>query len=184
MRSNGRKYIRAVNPAYKNKVRRFAPVKAFEPKSRRGIIGCFSLSSAKINPTRQLTPMTRLTTTRTSENPRVFDSTSPRTTPPNPTVARIGPSQSKRSFAAESSRLSGTRNHVINKTAAHNGTFIQNTYRQEKFCTSHPPSTGPTPAATAEIPDHVPIARPRRPFEKFALIRARLPGTSNAAPTP
>ncbi len=40
-------------------------------------------------------------------------------------------------------------------------------------------------AAVIEVnPDHVPIARPRSFSEKLALIRARLPGTSNAPPIP
>ncbi len=33
-------------------------------------------------------------------------------------------------------------------------------------------------------PDQVPMARPRSPSAKVALISARLPGTSSAAPTP
>jgi hypothetical protein len=36
----------------------------------------------------------------------------------------------------------------------------------------------------AEKPDQIPIARPRSVSEKEALMIARLPGTSSAAPIP
>ena len=49
---------------------------------------------------------------------------------------------------------------------------------------NHPPSTGPAAAVMEVNPDQVPIARPRSFSEKLALISARLPGMSNAPPTP
>src|SRR5260370_37474075 len=61
---------------------------------------------------------------------------------------------------------------------------MKNTHRQEPCCANHPPRTGPAAAVMEVNPDQVPIARPRSPSEKLALIRARLPGTSNAPPTP
>ncbi len=56
--------------------------------------------------------------------------------------------------------------------------------RQERFSISHPPSTGPSAAVIAVKPDHVPMARPRSAGGNDALMSARLPGTSSAAPTP
>ena len=38
---------------------------------------------------------------------------------------------------------------------------MKKTQRQEKCCTSHPPSTGPMAAVIPVKPDHVPIALPR-----------------------
>src|SRR5580658_9809137 len=61
---------------------------------------------------------------------------------------------------------------------------MKNTHRQEPCWVNHPPSTGPTAAVMEVNPDQVPIARPRSSSEKLALISARLPGTSNAPPTP
>src|ERR1700746_3215917 len=71
-----------------------------------------------------------------------------------------------------------------NRTASPIGTLMKNTHRQEPYWVNHPPSTGPIAAVMEVKPDQVPIARPRSISEKFALIRARLPGTSNAPPTP
>ena len=49
---------------------------------------------------------------------------------------------------------------------------------------SHPPRSGPKAVVIAVKPDQVPIAQPRVASSKQALIIARLPGTSNAAPIP
>ncbi len=72
----------------------------------------------------------------------------------------------------------------MSSTAAASGTLMKKIHRQENVSTSHPPSTGPTPAAIAVNPDQVPIACPRRSREKLALMSARLPGTRSAAPIP
>jgi hypothetical protein len=61
---------------------------------------------------------------------------------------------------------------------------MKNIQRQEACSTIQPPSTGPTPAEIAVKPDQVPMARPLSSSENAALIIARLPGTSRAAPTP
>ena len=61
---------------------------------------------------------------------------------------------------------------------------MKKTARHETCSISQPPITGPTAAATALKPDHVPIARPRSSSLNDALMMARLPGTSIAAPTP
>jgi hypothetical protein len=44
--------------------------------------------------------------------------------------------------------------------------------------------TGPAAPVIADIPDHVPIARPRSFSGNEAPMIARLPGTSRAAPIP
>src|SRR5579864_9304827 len=64
------------------------------------------------------------------------------------------------------------------------GTLMKNTHRQEPCWVYPPPSTGPGAAVVEENPAQAPIARPRSCSEKLALISARLPGTSNAPPTP
>ena len=108
---------------------------------------------------------------------------SAKTIPPNPSTADRPPAQSnrRRCSAAE---LSGTFQTVSNSTASPIGTLMKNTHRQEPCCVNRPPSTGPTAAVMEVKPDQVPIARPRSSTEKLALINARLPGTSNAPPTP
>ena len=61
---------------------------------------------------------------------------------------------------------------------------MKNTHLHEPCSVNHPPSTGPMAAVIDVKPDHVPMARPRSFWEKLALIRARLPGTSSAPPIP
>src|SRR5205807_9710391 len=101
---------------------------------------------------------------------------------PSPTVARIAPTQSM--LRALELRLSGIRQTEMAITAAASGRLIKNTHRHEACCTSQPPRTGPIAVVIAVKPDHVPIACPRLFSSKAVLIIARLPGTSNAAPTP
>ena len=103
--------------------------------------------------------------------------------PLNPSVAAAAPTMSTRP-PAFSSRLSGTRHQVIASTTAASGKLMKKIQRQEACSTSQPPSSGPTPAAMEVKPDHVPMARPLSSLGNEALMRARLPGTSRAAPTP
>ncbi len=56
--------------------------------------------------------------------------------------------------------------------------------RQSPAPASTPPSPGPRIVVIVVTADHVPIARPRSASLKLALIRARLPGTMSAPPTP
>src|SRR5207244_9728649 len=56
--------------------------------------------------------------------------------------------------------------------------------RHEACSTKKPPSTGPSAVVIEVAPDHVPIACPRLSPLKYVLMIARLPGTSNAPPTP
>src|SRR5262245_27179258 len=62
--------------------------------------------------------------------------------------------------------------------------LMKNTHRQEACSIRNPPRTGPTAAVMDVKPDHVPIARPRFSRGNDALMMARLPGTSIAAPIP
>src|SRR6185437_11615351 len=82
------------------------------------------------------------------------------------------------------SRLSGTLHNVKQTTAAAMGILMKNTHRQEPCSTTHPPNTGPSAAVMEVNPDHVPMALPRWFSSNEALISARLPGTSKAAPAP
>ena len=77
-----------------------------------------------------------------------------------------------------------TRGESIARTIAASGMLMKKAQRHEPCCTSHPPSTGPIAAVMDVNPDQVPIARPRSSAENDPLIRARLLGTSSAAPTP
>src|SRR5271154_7007295 len=98
-------------------------------------------------------------------------------------VARTAPGQSSVVLAL-SFRLSGMHHRVMQTTMSARGRLMKKTQRQEPFCTSQPPSTGPMEAVMAVKPDQVPIARPRSLSEYEALMMARLPGTRNAAPIP
>src|SRR5436309_9168287 len=61
---------------------------------------------------------------------------------------------------------------------------MKNAARHERWSISQPPNTGPSAAISADAPDHVPMALPRLCSSNDALMIAKLPGTSNAAPTP
>src|SRR5216683_8027062 len=104
--------------------------------------------------------------------------------PPNPSVARVAPHQSRPRRASSSLSLSGTRQNSMNKTTAAMGMLMKKTQRQEAYCTSQPPSTGPRAEVIDVKPDQVPMARPRCSLSKKAPMMARLPGTSSAPPTP
>ena len=111
-------------------------------------------------------------------------STSANTTPPK-TERRQQRHPASRAVAAV--RTSGFPAHglsVIRTTAAASGRLMKNTQRHDACWTSHPPITGPIAAVIAVKPDQVPMARPRVSSGNDALISARLPGTSSAAPTP
>src|SRR5215472_2372374 len=145
-------------------------------------MGELTLASAQAKPARQAMLATKLPRTRGSLQPRVCDSIKPYTTPPSPADAVRAPSQSM--CLASVLRLSGTCQRVITITAAAIGTLIKNTQCQEACSISHPPNTGPVAEVMVVNPDQVPMARPREPWSKLALIMARLPGTSSAAPIP
>src|SRR5262249_9454211 len=102
---------------------------------------------------------------------------------PSPKVASIAPCQSNLPVAA-GLRLAGPRHRVIKTTAAAIGRLMKKTQRQEACSTIQPPRTGPSAAVIAVKPDQVPIARPLSLSGNEALISARLPGTSKAAPAP
>src|SRR3989454_9195469 len=57
-------------------------------------------------------------------------------------------------------------------TAAASGMLMKKIQRHENLSTSHPPRTGPIPAAIAVNPDHVPMACPRLALPKLALMRS------------
>ena len=84
----------------------------------------------------------------------------------------------------DSSRLSSMKRADTAITRAAIGTFRKNAARQVTCSISQPPATGPMPDVMALKPDHVPMARPRSAPSNVALMIARLPGTSRAAPTP
>jgi len=115
--------------------------------------------------------------------PLGLESIRAKTIAPNPSTANRPPAQSNRRCSSPA-ELSGTFQTVRNRTVSPTGTLMKNTHRQEPCCVNHPPRTGPVAAVMEVNQDQVPIARPRSPSEKLALIRARLPGTSNAPPTP
>src|ERR1700685_1719459 len=102
---------------------------------------------------------------------------------PKPIVASAPPSQSNLLLAV-SSRLSGTLHSDSRITTTAIGRLIKKTQRHDACATSHPPRTGPMDAVIAVKADHVPIARPRSLSVYEALMIAKLPGTSSAAPIP
>src|SRR5712692_486540 len=126
------------------------------------------------------TPMASAIRTSGLPKPTLFASVNPYTMPPKPSVARIAPHQSRPRRASSSLSLSGTRQNSMNKTTAAIGMLIKKTQRQEAYCTSQPPSTGPRAEVMAVKPDQVPMARPRCSLSKKAPMIARLPGTSSA----
>ncbi len=61
---------------------------------------------------------------------------------------------------------------------------MKNTHRQDAASTSQPPANGPIADDMPVNPAQRPTASPRSSCRMAELISARLPGTSNAPPTP
>src|SRR5713226_7087763 len=179
---NGNKKKKIPIAAYKKSVSRFAPLKLRDLNSVSGSIGELTLVSTNTKATRQPKPTIKLPTTRGLRQPKLTDSMNPTIKPPSPAVAISAPNQSMRPAVAL--RLSGIRQTEIAITATARGRLMKNTHRHEACSTSQPPRTGPMAVVIAVNPDHVPIAWPRLFSSKDVLIMDRLPGTSNAAPTP
>src|ERR1700730_17922244 len=182
IRSMGNRKKKTLNAAYRNNVTTFAPRKERDLKSSSGTIGEDARPSMTRKIARQHKPPPRLPNTSGLPQPNLGYSRNPVTSPPSPAVAISAPNQSTR-WTLEP-RLSGTRQSEIATTATASGRFRKNAHRQEPCSISHPPRTGPRPVVIAVKPDHVPIALPRDFSSKDALIIARLPGTSSAAPMP
>ena len=103
--------------------------------------------------------------------------------PLSPSTASTAPHQSMRADAIGilALRHPAQREHDDDDAS---GTLMKNTARQLTCSINHPPPTGPSAVVIALNPDHVPIARPRSSPSNVAVMIARLPGTSNAAPMP
>src|SRR6266851_2473801 len=123
------------------------------------------------------------TPANTTSLPPCAHSISAYVTPLKPAVASTAPIQSSLRESA-SSLLSGTFHKAISTVATASGTFRKKTHRHDPCCTSHPYCTVPIDIVIAVNPNHVQIAAPLLSSENDALIRARLPGTSKAPPTP
>ena len=106
----------------------------------------------------------------------------PVTKPPRPKVTSRAPNQSM--WPEVELRVSGMCQAEMAITAAASGRLMKNAHRQEACWTSQPPRTGPMAVVMAVKPDQVPMALPRLFSSKLALMMARLPGTSKAAPMP
>src|SRR5579872_4318973 len=111
------------------------------------------------------------------------DSIRAKTIPPKPAAASMPPTQSN-CWPRWPALLSGTFHRVSHATARPSGTLIKNTHLHDPYWVNNPPNTGPIAAVIEVKPDHVPIARPRSSLGKLALIKAKLPGTSNVPPIP
>src|ERR1700722_5593200 len=180
MRFMGKKKKIPPRAAYRKKVSKLAPLKFRERNSLSETIGEGERSSTRENPTSAQIPTTP---TNPAGAPRFGSSINANVTAPSPTVASSAPCQSSLLLISVL-RLSGTFHSVSATTITAMGTLMKNAHRHEACCTNHPPRTGPIAAVIAVKPDHVPIARPRSVPGNEALITARLPGISSAAPIP
>src|SRR5258707_15119252 len=160
----------------------FAPRNGRDWKSVKGTIGEGTLDSTREKIASRAQPPNKPASTNGCIQPSLPDSRNPVIRPPSPRVARAAPAQSTR--FASGARLSGTEKEDIARTTAAAGRFRKNAQRQEAYCMSHPPRTGPKALVIAVEPDQTPIARPRESLSKEALMIAKLPGTSRAAPIP
>src|SRR5262245_16930549 len=106
-----------------------------------------------------------------------------KTIPPSPTVASTPHIQST-AGAYRRTGDSGTRRCATAHAASGNGTTERNPARHEAASTSQPPRIGAPAPVSAVHADQIPITRPRSALGNEALRRARLLGTSNAAPIP
>src|SRR5215475_280010 len=168
---------------YRHNVNRFAPPKFRSRNRLRGISGALARDSTPAKAKRANTPIPNAAITTGSFQFLLDDSISAKTTPPSPRLASNAPVQS--GFPAASGfRLSGTRQNVRISTMAETGKLMKKTQRHEACSINQPPRTGPIAAVIDVKPDQVPMARPRSFSANDALMIARLPGTSSAAPIP
>jgi hypothetical protein len=131
MRLKGKKNMVPTKAKYKSNVKALAPAKFLERKRLSGIIGSRVRPSTTKKATNTPTPINRAPRTSGFPRPTLEDSRSPKTTLPKPTAASAAPSRS--SLLASGSRLSGTRERVIARTATARGMLIKKTPRQETF---------------------------------------------------
>ena len=80
--------------------------------------------------------------------------------------------------------VSGTWRLARSAVATPTGRLKKNSQRQDACATTQPPATGAIADAIDVAADHVPIAAPRDASGYAAVMSARLPGTSSAAPDP
>jgi hypothetical protein len=131
MRSKGKKNMVPTKAKYKSNVKALAPAKFLEQKRLRGIIGSRVRPSTTKKAPNATTPITRDPRTSGFPKPTLEDSRSPKTTLPKPAAASAAPSRS--SLLASGSRLSGTCERVIARTAIASGMLMKKTPRQETF---------------------------------------------------
>ena len=79
---------------------------------------------------------------------------------------------------------SGMQRRPSQMAPAATGRLRKKTTRHDQAVISHPPSSGPRAVVTPDNPAQAPIARPCSSSAKLDRRTARLPGMSNAAPTP
>ena len=99
-----------------------------------------------------------------------------------PAASKAAPGRSGK-VRCPGARLSTSWPRAAHSAAAPNGRLIMNAQRQPPSSTSAPPIGGPSPAATAAVAPHRPIACARRSSENAAITRASDAGTSMAAPS-
>ena len=80
-------------------------------------------------------------------------------------------------------RLSTTVRRVATMASTPNGRLIRNAQRQPPSSTRAPPIGGPSPAATAAVAPHRPMACARRSLVNASITMASEAGTSIAAPS-
>jgi hypothetical protein len=79
--------------------------------------------------------------------------------------------------------VSGTYRST-SRAARISGGLSRNTARHEVWSVSQPPAYGPTVVPSVASPAQIPMPRARSPGRSVPLSRARLLGTTSAAPAP
>ncbi len=160
-----------------------APVKVLERKKRRGIIGRAVRDSTKTNATSSTTAAAKAVRMRLSVQPRSPASISPQTSDASAAVTSTVPGMSAATVPL-SSRDSRTTAVVTRNAPIPIGTLIRNTQFQLAYCTSSPPTIGPSASPETEIADQIPSAFPRSSGGNASEIRDSESGMMNAPPNP
>ena len=107
--------------------------------------------------------------------------TSPNTIPNAPVEASPRPGRSSVPYGPW---LSLSQRIASGSTISPIGTLIQKIQCQEMPCTTAPPTSGPIATAIPLMPDHTPIAIPRRSAGNASASNVSVSGVTAAAPAP
>ena len=155
-----------------------------KPRERKYDIGTIGYRARRSQATKSTTssaPPTSPPMTSPLLHPTLGARTAAQVSPNAPSATKMSPA---RSSCGRGPRLSRIFRAESTATTTPMGTLIQKIHCQEMYWVSAPPTRGPVVAPRPVTPPHMPIAAIRFSGGKASLIRARVSGSTAAAPAP